>query len=207
MFNLRLARALRLCRFFAIARRLVSPVWRSSPRSQRSPERACLSGADAVVVPAFLSTFRTYAVLRFFETRQRRWLFVAGLWRGGIAIKIVGVWFVVAESWRCSPRFLADTRRTDVSRRQGRYHYRRRAAFGGVRNQQPSLAGTLQHSGSGRQPFGPAIALIGYRASRAPKPDAVTLRGGTVPRCSPLLCSSSPRPMSQPQARRPLGRV
>lgn len=84
--------------FFALARRLVSPLWAF----------AATLFAIAWSVPVypapiaswyvlFLSTFGMYAVVRFFETGRQRWLFAAGAF-GGIAIgvKVAGVWYVAA---------------------------------------------------------------------------------------------------------------
>jgi hypothetical protein len=84
--------------FFAIARRLVSPIW-----AFVATLAAVTWSVPVFPVPIpswyllFLSTFGTYALMRFFETRQRRWLLAAGACGGiGIAIKVAGIWFVIA---------------------------------------------------------------------------------------------------------------
>lgn len=84
--------------FFALARRFVSPIWAFA---------ATLFAItwSVPVYPApmpswyglFLATFGLYAVVRYFETRNRRWLAFAGACAGvSIAIKIVGVFFGLA---------------------------------------------------------------------------------------------------------------
>ena len=106
--------------FFAIARRLVSPIW------------AFVATLAAVtwsvpVYPApmpswyllFLTTFGMYAVIRYFETQRSRWLLVAGLAGGiGVAIKIVGIWFVIGATLALLVEpVIADPRRQLISRR------------------------------------------------------------------------------------------
>jgi hypothetical protein len=104
--------------FYGVARRLVSPIW------------AFVATLFAIawsvpVYPApmpswyllFLSTIGMYAVVRFFETDAKRWLFLAGACGGiSIAIKIVGVWYVIAVVLALLLRPLMDE---SASRSQG----------------------------------------------------------------------------------------
>lgn len=83
--------------FFLIALRLTSPTW------------AFFATLAAItwsvpVYPApmpswyllYLTTFGMYAVIRYFETQRYRWLVVGGIAGGiGVAIKVVGVWFIL----------------------------------------------------------------------------------------------------------------
>ena len=84
--------------FFAIARRLISPVW-----AFVATLAAITWSVPVFPVPIpswyllFLFTIGTYAIVRFFETRSRWWLLAAGACGGvAIAIKIVGIWYFVA---------------------------------------------------------------------------------------------------------------
>ena len=105
IFNLRiplfvLFLALRLGCFFAIARRLVSSISASSwPRWQLlRGRRGCTRCRRLSGYLLFLTTFGMYSVIRYFETRRSRRLFVAGLAGGfGVAIKIVGI---LLRHWR-----------------------------------------------------------------------------------------------------------
>jgi hypothetical protein len=84
--------------FYALARRFLNPGW-------SYVATLFAIGWSVPVYPApmpswyllFLSTIGTYAVVRFFETDAKSWLLLGGLCGGtAVAIKIVGIWFVVA---------------------------------------------------------------------------------------------------------------
>jgi hypothetical protein len=106
--------------FFALARRLVSPIW------------AFVATLFAVtwsvpVYPAplpswyqlFLATFALYALVRFVETGRRRWLVVAGACTGiSIAIKIVGVYLALAAVLGLLVRPLLGEHASEVGRRR-----------------------------------------------------------------------------------------
>ena len=160
--------------FFAIARRLVSPIW------------AFVATLAAVtwsvpVYPApmpswyllFLTTFGMYSVIRYFETRRSRWLFVAGLAGGfGVAIKIVGIWFVIGATLALLVEpVIADPRRL-VSRRHAGTVIAATTIALGLAMFVLSSQLTAGNVASLLVPIAAllgAVALIGYRAWQAPE--------------------------------------
>ena len=56
-----------------------------------------LLGRSALLVQPFFAVFGTAALLRYMQTKTRRWVFIAGLCAGlSIVVKIIGLYFVAA---------------------------------------------------------------------------------------------------------------
>ena len=84
--------------YFALARRLVRPIW-----AYAATLFAVVWSVPVYPAPLpswyglFLATFALYAMVRFVESGNRGWLVAAGVCTGvSIAVKIVGVYLAVA---------------------------------------------------------------------------------------------------------------